>query len=385
MANHDLNEINDGNVTLIGGDGDDTLIGGDGDDVLFGDPLSGGGEVEETTIDFDTLDSGPIGGTYTEDGFTLESTAKIGSTGGFSALSVDGGSLTGSTSLASSNNNGTITLTSADDEPFTLESIDLAEGSVISEPYNLTFTGTKSDGSTVEQTFAIDGDLTGAQTFDFSDDFTDLVSVSWVQASPFHQFDSIVISVTTEGEEGPVAGNDILDGGGGNDLIFGNGGEDTLIGGTGDDGLFGGDGEDTLDGGDGDDTMVGGNDEDTLDGGDGNDTLDGGSGDDSLFGGYGDDTLTGAGGDDTLTGGSGDDLFVFTDGDGDDTFTDFMAGAGTDDVIDLTGVSALDDFADVQDAATQVAADTVIDFGGGSMTLLGVNVGDLVESDFLFA
>ena len=42
-------------------------------------------------------------------------------------------------------------------------------------------------------------------------------------------------------------------------------------------------------------------------------------------------------------------------------------------------------FADVQAAASQVSLGTVIDLGGGDqITLLGVNVGDLHQDDFIF-
>ena len=332
-----------------------------GDDILFGDLLGGAGDVEEFTIDFDTLDFGKLAGsTYTEDGFTLVS---AGGSGGFFALTADDFSLTGSTSLFSTSGGSTITL--EDDGSFNLESIDLAELLVNSDPYDVTFTGTKSDGSEVTQTFTIDGDATGAQTFDFSDDFTDLVSLSWVQGNPTHQFDNIVITV---GTSGPVGSDDILDGGNGNDVLYGLGGDDMLIGGNGSDVLYGGTGNDKLDGGNGADSLFGGDGDDLhiLDGGNGDDMLDGGDGND------------------TLVGGRGNDLFVFADGDGADTFNDFVAGAGTDDVIDLTGESAVSTFADVHSHATQVDADTVIDVGGGdSITLLGVNVGVLHADDFM--
>ena len=49
-----------------------------------------------------------------------------------------------------------------------------------------------------------------------------------------------------------------------------------------------------------------------------------------------------------------------------------------------SGVSGLASFADVQAAASQVGGDTLIEFGGGdSITLIGVNVGDLHSDDFL--
>ena len=108
--------------------------------------------------------------------------------------------------------------------------------------------------------------------------------------------------------------------------------------------------------------------------GDGNDTVTGNTADNIFFGGRGDDILVG---------GAGDDIFVFGDGDGNDSIGDFSAGSGPGDVIDLTGSSAVNTFSDLQ--ASQVGDDAVIDLGqGDSITLLGVNPGDLHQDDFLF-
>ena len=58
--------------------------------------------------------------------------------------------------------------------------------------------------------------------------------------------------------------------------------------------------------------------------------------------------------------------------------------AASDDVIDLTGVTGLTGFTDVQTAASQVGADTLIDFSGGNqITLVGVDVTTLNPDDFL--
>ena len=120
-------------------------------------------------------------------------------------------------------------------------------------------------------------------------------------------------------------------------------------------------------------------------GGAGDDTMNGGAGNDQIYGQSGSDTLNGAAGNDILTGGDGDDTFVFTNGHGADSISDFTAGAGSDDDIDLSGHSAVGDFGAVQAAAGQVGADTVIDLGDGdTITLLGVNVGTLHQDDFLF-
>jgi Ca2+-binding RTX toxin-like protein len=131
-----------------------------------------------------------------------------------------------------------------------------------------------------------------------------------------------------------------------------------------------------LRGTDGNDILVGGNDDDILNGGDGNDRLEGGDGDDVIDGGGGNDLLSGA---------RGDDLFVFTDGDGADRISDFQAGAGSDDIIDLSGHTGANNFTEAQTGASQAGVNTVIDLGGGdSITLLGVDMNDLHQDDFLF-
>ena len=101
----------------------------------------------------------------------------------------------------------------------------------------------------------------------------------------------------------------------------------------------------------------------------------------TLDGRGGDDRLDGRGGNDTLTGGTGADTFVYADGGGADTITDFNRSQG--DTIDLTGVSGIFTFADVQSKATSSGGSTVLDFGGGNtLTLTGVT--SLQQSDFVF-
>lgn len=112
-------------------------------------------------------------------------------------------------------------------------------------------------------------------------------------------------------------------------------------------------------------------------------TIIGGAGNDRLGGGLGDDTIDGGAGDDTLTGASGDDRFIFSDGSGNDTITDFVAGEGTDDVLNITAFGFAS-FADVINAASQVGANTLIQLDvDDSVTLLGVTLSDLDPSDVL--
>lgn len=179
------------------------------------------------------------------------------------------------------------------------------------------------------------------------------------------------------------AGNDTIQAGGGDDKAFGNGGDDRVNGGSGNDTLTGSAGSDTIYGGTGADQLFGNADNDRLIGEDDNDKLVGLDGDDQLYAGKGDDTLKGGLGNDTMSGGAGADLFVFEANSGDDVVTGFSSAQG--DVLQLIGITGFDEFADVQAAASQVGGDVVIDLGGGnSLTLAGVNLGDLHASDFLF-
>src|SRR5262249_56198079 len=54
---------------------------------------------------------------------------------------------------------------------------------------------------------------------------------------------------------------------------------------------------------------------------------------------------------------------IYADNYGADTLSGFNAANG--DLIDLTGVSSISTFADVQSRATVVGGNTIIDFGGG--------------------
>jgi Ca2+-binding RTX toxin-like protein len=96
--------------------------------------------------------------------------------------------------------------------------------------------------------------------------------------------------------------------------------------------------------------------------------------------------LEGGVGNDWLTGLAGNDTFVFGRGFGTDRITDFAAGPGQGDRLQLSLGSTFDSFAEVRAVASQVNADTVINFGGlGNLTLQNVSVATLVADDFLFA
>lgn len=146
------------------------------------------------------------------------------------------------------------------------------------------------------------------------------------------------------------------------DALYGLGGNDKLYGLGGDDLLSGGRGNDKLDGGSGFDDVYGGT---------GNDRLVGGPGEDFLSGGSGNDRLAGGTGNDALVGGTGVDTFQFNFADGDDFVYDFDAGI---DWIDVQGTGAIDEF-DLffSDVFVNGLLSTEIDYGSGSITLVGVD------------
>lgn len=111
----------------------------------------------------------------------------------------------------------------------------------------------------------------------------------------------------------------------------------------------------------------------------------GGSGNDILIGNAVANRLDGGLGADTLTGGAGDDVFVYRIGGGSDVVTDFIAGYGTEDKIDLVGFSNIASFAEAIVYASQVGNNTVFNFGAGSaLTLLNALLTVLAADDFTF-
>ncbi|MDX8503311.1 hypothetical protein RFM99_33690, partial [Mesorhizobium sp. VK4C] len=114
------------------------------------------------------------------------------------------------------------------------------------------------------------------------------------------------------------------------------------------------------------------------------DTLNGSGAKEALYGFAGVDVLNGGAGNDIVTGGADSDMFIFQAGFGKDTITDFIAGAGSEDVIDFT-TDVFADFASVLAAATQVGADTVITHDASNVvTLKNVALSNLHQDDFQF-
>ena len=131
-----------------------------------------------------------VGSSYIEDDFTISKAIQDG----INLYSINSGDYrwNGSTSLLNNTPNGTITLTQNGGGTFSLNSIDL-DSLNGSYQVSVNFVGTKSDNSNIYAHF--DSDSTkGFQTFNFTE-FTDLISVSWVQEPSYHQFDNIVVAL----------------------------------------------------------------------------------------------------------------------------------------------------------------------------------------------
>ncbi|KQV13194.1 hypothetical protein ASC97_32175 [Rhizobium sp. Root1203] len=108
------------------------------------------------------------------------------------------------------------------------------------------------------------------------------------------------------------------------------------------------------------------------------------SGNETITGTTGVDTIHAGPGNDTLVGLAGNDTFLFRQNFGHDIITDFVAGAGSVDVIDLTS-DIFVDFASVMAAAAQVGSDTMITHDANTSLLLkNVTRTNLHQDDFHF-
>lgn len=184
-----------------------------------------------------------------------------------------------------------------------------------------------------------------------------------------------------------ASGIERVNGGAGGDLLNGdsaiteirlngNGGNDTLVGGS---------AADLFNGGAGDDSLAGGGGMDRLTGGDGIDILEGGDGDDTLTIDAADVSISGGGGYDTVivTGVGGITLNMVSS-----SVERFNGGAGADEVLALTGVTAMalngnagDDRlfgGDVADVITGGANNDQLFGMDGDDRLIGGDGGDLL-------
>ena len=431
--------------TIDGGGGDDQIAGGAGDDMLTGgagaDKLFGGTGSDTASyagsdagVSVDLRNGNAFGGHAAGD--TLTNIENLTGSSFFDTLigNSQANVLRGENGFDSLRGFG------GDDQLFGGNGNDTLMGDTGNDLLNGGAGADAIDGGAGIDTASYDGsssavsvDLRNGNAFGGDAAGDTITGIENVTGSDF--FDTLI----GNGEANVLRGEngfDSLRGFGGDDQLFGGNGNDTLIGDTGNDSLDGGAGADVIDGGDGIDTasyagsgagvtvdlrngnasggdaagdtitnienlagssffdtLFGNNDVNVLSGGNGFDTLRGFAGDDTLLGGNGNDTLigdagfdtlTGGAGNDTLTGGVNGDTFVFADGFGKDVVTDFEA-LNNFEKIDLAGVSAITDFADLAaNHLAQLGADAIITDGADTITLSGVDIADLDANDFLF-
>ena len=135
---------------------------------------------------------------YLEDGFIIEDPGVTGTdNNAFGVYGPENPGYTGSAALFNRSQNALTVLSRQDGSAFDLFTIDLAElnGNVTPPEFlTVTFDGLLATGGTVTQTFQLDGNAFGLETFSFVG-FTGLSQVSWTQDTPFHQFDNIVTTI----------------------------------------------------------------------------------------------------------------------------------------------------------------------------------------------
>lgn len=161
-----------------------------------------------------TLVNASLGNSYREDGFTLTSPGPEQVQFGLNTIFSSGGlfldpTYTGSVSVYNNrlilpSVSGVVILTQDNGLPFTLHSLDGISWGSTFDPIasEVTFTGVRTDGSVVAQTFFSEGRPRGVlETFRLNNDFADVVSASWERPTNpdgltifTFQFDNIIAS-----------------------------------------------------------------------------------------------------------------------------------------------------------------------------------------------
>ena len=371
---NDWLEGDSGNDTLYGNNHDDSLYGGSGNDVLSGnsgdDVLSGGSHND--TLDGgsgnDTLDGGNhddilSGGSGDDvlDGGNHDDTLDGGAgddllSGGQHNDILNGGD--GDDTLAGGNHNDTLDGGDGNDTLDGGQHNDILSGGAGNDSLDGGSHNDTLDGGIGDDT--LDGG--GGNDSLYGGDGSDSLAGSSGNDGIFGEDGSDTLS-------GGI-GNDSLDGGDGNDLLDGGDGKDVLSGGAGDDTLSGADNNDTLYGGEGADSLDGGDDKDVLFGGDASDTLIGADGNDTLYGNDGNDVLSGGDDKDKIYGGDGEDSLDGGDSRdtlfGDDASDTLYGGAGDDKLYGGEGDDSLDGGAD----------EDTLSGGAGNDTLIGAEDAD---------
>ena len=380
-----------GNDMLQGFAGDDTLVGGAGNDRLYGgagaDVLSGGDGVD--TADY----------RYALAGVTVSLVSNTGT-----GDDAQGDTLSGIENLSGSNFDDVLTGDAGNNRLVGNEGSDKLYGGAGNDMfdtgggYDFVDGGSGVDTVTYDDSWGLvvvnlaTGKGSGAEAANDT-----YINVENVEGSAFND---ILTGDAGVNRLNGLAGDDTLSGGAGNDILVGGAGADTLIGGDGDQDAasyqdagagvianlaLGGTGGEAL--GDtysGVEYIYGSAFNDILTGDAAINRLTGGAGNDRLDGAAGNDYLLGEAGNDTLIGGAGADVFVFDKSFGNDTISDFWAGAGRTDRVWITNTD-IHNFADVLSHSVYSGAGVVFTITGqDSITFTGITMAQLVADDFIF-
>lgn len=158
-------------------------------------------------IDFETLahnddQIADHGATYLDNGYLFTNTATEANSGyapSFATLGSQVYGYSGSTALINNNYTGQTVLARTNGGTFNLAAITLATLYPMDAPDNtpvtVQFNGHLANGNTVTQSFTVQGDF-AAQSFTFGSDFSNLVSVDWLQDAYAYQFDNVDVTAT---------------------------------------------------------------------------------------------------------------------------------------------------------------------------------------------
>ncbi|MGF6203552.1 peroxidase family protein [Pseudomonas laurylsulfatiphila] len=428
-----------GNDTLNGGAGNDTLMGGLGNDLLIGgagnDAMVGGagndGYIVDSAFDLVTESAGEG-----EDSVQTSLNSYTLGTNVEHLLFTGTGNFTGNGNA--SNNvmtggvgNDSLNGGAGNDTLLGGAGNDILNGGTGNDAM---IGGVGNDGYIVDSAF----DLVVEAAGEGADSVQTSLTSYTLGANVEHLLYNGAGNFTGNGN----ASNNVMTGGVGNDNLNGAGGNDTLLGGLGNDILTGGTGNDAMIGGVGNDgyivdsafdlvvesagegadsvqtslasytlgtdtehllytgvgnfvgsgnasnnVITGGVGNDSLFGGDANDTLLGGAGNDFLDGGAGNDSVAGGAGNDTMDASSGNDMFVFGLAFGNDRIIGFDANAaGGQDLLNFAALNITAATFNTSVNVVDLGADTLLNFGAGSITLVGVaDPNTVTAADFILA
>ncbi|WP_282078889.1 calcium-binding protein [Epibacterium ulvae] len=386
----------DGHDTLSGGAGNDFLHGHEGDDQLFGDSgndILRGGDGEDdlfggTGIDRADYRDSDVGiyikyrseSGYIADGGVLQygnATIGLGATS-------EGDYLNSVERIIGSSHDDFVQGNDDDNYVYLVASSDIVQGGGGRDwvDFSLT-TGTSGYVGRIDYGLVVQSSFAPAQvSYGSAHSFASNQWNTSTTKANITSNENAVGSSYSDWLEGSHADNEIK-GQGGDDFLFGSSGNDTLRGGDGNDDLRGGAHDDFIRGGADNDALYGGTQDDELLGDSGHDYADGGAGRDVVRGGDGRDTLTGGddNDDDYLFGGSGQDVFKFSENIGADRIEDFEDGI---DVIDLSEVSSIDNFSELQAMMRQSGNKVIIDVGTDDIIIKNTDLSQMDATDFVF-